>query len=213
MKSFPHRLQQEIRKGLPGTDVQWQMASTDRRMMKIPRNAGADARQASVLMLLFPAGDSVHTLFMQRPEYDGVHSGQISFPGGKSEPSDADAVATAYREASEETGIDPGLVELLGVLTPLFIPVSNMVVTPVVAWASEKPSFRHHEDEVAFLFEGDLRSFVNEPLIKEKPFPVRGAMISVRYFDYEGHVIWGATAMMLNELLELIRRSGLFPAE
>jgi 8-oxo-dGTP pyrophosphatase MutT (NUDIX family) len=211
MKGFPGLLKQEIDKGLPGTEVQWKMASSDRKMVNYPRSPGLDAKPASVLILLYPLHDTACTVFMQRPEYEGVHSGQISFPGGKREPSDTDAVETALREAREETGIDTTMLTLLGTLTPLFIYASNTLVTPVVAWSDIKPEFRHQAEEVEYLFEGNIRSFLNPSVIKEKPFRINEGMISIRYFDYEGHVIWGATAMMLNELLELIRRAGLYP--
>jgi oligopeptide/dipeptide ABC transporter ATP-binding protein len=85
----PHRftdlLKAEIQKGLPGTEVQWQMASSDRMIRNFPRIPGADAQVAAVLILLYPHCGSIYTVFMQRPDYNGVHSGQISFPGGKKE--------------------------------------------------------------------------------------------------------------------------------
>ena len=124
-----------------------------------PRTPGKDARAASVLILLYPMNDSVYTVFMQRPDYNGVHGGQISFPGGKQEPSDKDPIHTALREAQEETGADPGQIRVIGTLTPLFIPVSNTIVTPVVAWTDKKPLFTHQEEEVVFLFDADIRRF------------------------------------------------------
>ena len=95
------------------------------------------------LILLYPENSSVHTVFMQRHNYDGVHGGQISFPGGKKEDSDKDLIQTALREAEEETGVDRKKISVLGTLTPLFIPVSNMIVTPVVGWTDIKPDFKH----------------------------------------------------------------------
>jgi 8-oxo-dGTP pyrophosphatase MutT (NUDIX family) len=106
MNDFAVRLKNEILKGLPGTDVQWEMASSDRFVRNFPRTPGKDARVAAVLILLYPHDDSIYTVFMQRPYYDGVHGGQISFPGGKKEPEDNDVIQTALREAYEETGVD-----------------------------------------------------------------------------------------------------------
>jgi len=100
MNDFATRLKTEILKGLPGTDIQWQMASSDRIVKDFPRVPGKDARIAAVLILLYPDSESIHTVFMQRPDYNGVHSGQISFPGGKKEPVDQDVIQTALREAS-----------------------------------------------------------------------------------------------------------------
>jgi 8-oxo-dGTP pyrophosphatase MutT (NUDIX family) len=213
MNRFADNLKNEILKGLPGTEVQWQMASSDRMVRNFPRTPGKDARAASVLILLYPNNESVFTVFMQRPEYNGVHGGQISFPGGKQEPADENAIRTALREAEEETGVDPGLLEITGTLTPLFIPVSNTLVTPVVAWINNKPHFSHDDGEVVFLFDADLNRFYDPAIVKVKPVKIGPETLNVKYYDYEGHMIWGATAMILHELLVIIRRGGFFPEE
>lgn len=209
MQSFPDILAKALSGGLPGTDVQWEMASSDRRITNYPRIPGDNARQAAVLILLYPYDDDVYTVFMQRPDYNGVHSGQISFPGGKEEPGDPDLITTALREAHEETGIDISSVRLLGLLTPLFIWVSNMLVTPVVGWMEVKPRLDFRSREVVYLFEAPVRKLLDPSIIKEKPYEVRGENLNIRFFDYKGHVIWGATAMMLNELLAVINRNGI----
>lgn len=209
--NFPDRLKTEIQKGLPGTEIQWQMASSDRFVRDFPMFPGEDARVAAVLILLYPGDGTVKTVFMQRHAYNGVHGGQISFPGGKKEPGDESVIQTALREAYEETGTDPEEVEIIGTLTPLFIPVSNMLVTPVVGWTDKKPPFNHQPEEVLFLFEAELEKFLDESIIKKKPFEVRGEIYDIKYFDYEGNTIWGATAMILHELMVIINRGGFFP--
>lgn len=213
MNKFADNLKNEILKGLPGTEVQWQMASSDRMVRNFPRTPGKDARAASVLILLYPYNESVYTVFMQRPDYNGVHGGQISFPGGKQEPSDKNAIHTAIREAKEETGVNPEEITVLGTLTPLFIPVSNILVTPVVAWINEKPHFSHDAEEVVFLFDADLKRFYDTTLVKVKPVKIGTETLDVKYYDYEGHMIWGATAMILHELLVILRRCRFFPGE
>jgi len=206
MQNFINILTAEILKGLPGTEIQWQMASSDRMIRDFPRSPGNDARVAAVLILLYPHNGSVFTVLMQRHDYKGVHGGQISLPGGKMEPQDKDIIQTALREAYEETGVDPEKVNVIGTLTPLYIPVSNMIVTPVVGWAEEKPVFTHQQEEVVFLFDTDIKKLLEPDIVKTKQMEIRGEMMGVRYFDYEGHVIWGATAMILHELLTIIKR-------
>jgi 8-oxo-dGTP pyrophosphatase MutT (NUDIX family) len=210
MNDFAVSLKNEILKGLPGTDAQWQMASSDRFIKNLPRFPGKDARVAAVLILLYPHKGTVWTVFMQRPDYKGVHGGQISFPGGKQEAIDNDVIETAFREANEEIGVINEKINIIGVLTPLFIHVSNMIVTPVIGWTNEKPIYNYNTDEVVFLIEADLKTLLDPSIVTSKPFEIRGELIDIKYFDYMGNTIWGATAMILNELLILIRRGGFF---
>jgi 8-oxo-dGTP pyrophosphatase MutT (NUDIX family) len=213
MDVFCSKLKHELLKSLPGTDIQWQMASSDRFIKNFPKSPGKDSREAAVLILLYPYNQSIYTLLMQRPDYNGVHSGQISFPGGKKEPEDNDLIQTALRETYEETGVDPAKTEIIGRLTPLFIPVSNIIVNPVVGWTNERPILNHKSEEVLFLIEADLKIFLDPSVVKTKPVKISGEMLEVKYYDYEENTIWGATAMILHELLVIIRRGGLFLPE
>ena len=205
LKDFANRLRQEISKGLPGTEVQWALASSDRMIRDFPRTPRQDSKKAAVMILLYPVENKVHTAFIQRPEYDGVHGGQISFPGGKKERSDPDLIYTAIREASEEVGADMAGINVISTLTPLYIPVSNIVVTPVVGWMEKQPEFKRQEEEVVFIIEADLKTLLNPATIKTKPFEIRGEIIDIKYFAYKNHVIWGATAMILYELITIFR--------
>jgi 8-oxo-dGTP pyrophosphatase MutT (NUDIX family) len=209
MNRFPELLRSELKKPLPGIEVQLQMAPPDRSLKNFPRVPQADASIAAVLIILYQHNDSVNTVFIQRPDYEGVHSGQISFPGGRKELEDTDIIKTALREAYEEVGVDLSEISVVGTLTPLFIPVSKTIVTPVVGWTNNKPAFKIQEEEVVYLIEGDLKKFLNPSIIKIKRFDILGEMRNIKYFDYEGHIIWGATAMILNELLAIILRSNL----
>jgi 8-oxo-dGTP pyrophosphatase MutT (NUDIX family) len=209
MSAFAARLKDEILKGLPGTKVQWEMASGHRILKQFPEFPGEDTRVAAVLILLYPEKGSIHTVFMQRPEYEGIHGGQISFPGGKKEPEDESVIQAALRETWEETGVDPAEISIVGTLTPLYIPVSNMLVTPVVGWLNEKPVFKHRIEEVAFLINARLERFLDNSIVKSKPAEIRGQQVTIKYFDYDGNTIWGATAMILQELLVLINRGRL----
>jgi 8-oxo-dGTP pyrophosphatase MutT (NUDIX family) len=210
MEYFATNLKDEILKGLPGTEVQWQMASSDRYVKNFPSNPANDARKAAVLILLYPKDGSIYTVFMQRPDYIGVHGGQISFPGGKMESRDKNIIETSLREANEETGVDSSTIKILGILTPLYIPVSNMMVTPVTGWIEENPVFNYKPEEVLFLIEADLKILLDPTIVRLKPFNIRGEVIEIKYFNYAENTIWGATAMILQELLVIIRRGGFF---
>lgn len=209
MKPSPEVIREALKGNLPGTEVQWEMASSDRMIKDFPRVKREDSRLAAVLILLYPCNKSLNTILIQRPTYDGIHSGQISFPGGKAEECDKDIIHTALREAAEETGIKQHALTLLGCLTPLFIPVSNTEVTPVVSWSNSKPDITIDPLEVVHIIEVSLQQLADPSIIMTKPFPIRNEMLEVRYYDYNNQVIWGATAMMLHELITLFRREGI----
>ncbi len=209
MEMIVEKLKAAIGRGLPGTDIQWEMASSDRMINGFPRKGKEDSRLGAVLILIYPLQGSYHTVFIQRPDYNGVHSGQIGFPGGKMEKHDSNLVETAIREAYEETGVRGEDITIAGTLTPLFIPVSNIVVTPVVAFTPARPDFNPSKDEVVFLIESEIPKFTDPSVTREKEMEVRGELLNIRYYDYEGHVIWGATAMILHELLVLAARENI----
>jgi 8-oxo-dGTP pyrophosphatase MutT (NUDIX family) len=212
MHNFAEKLKYELSKGLPGTGVQWEMAPKD-RISEFPLAPGDNTLNASVLILLYPQNNSVYTVFIQRQIYDGIHSGQISFPGGKKEPPDESVVQTAMREAKEEIGIDPSGISVIGTLTPLFIPASNIMVTPVIGWMSARPDFHLDFKEVKYLINADLKKLIEPSMVKIKPYEIRGRIIEVKYFDYENNMIWGATAMILQELLTVVKSANLFFSE
>lgn len=202
-----NKLGEALKGKLPGTDIQWEMASSDRMISDFPRKKKEDSRLAAVLITLYPLNGKIHTLFIQRPVYSGIHSGQIAFPGGKQEDSDIDLTATALREAHEETGICSSDITIMGSLTPLYIPVSNIEVTPVVAYSATRPDINSDSDEVVSLIEAELSAFYNPALVKEKAMLIRDEMLNIKYYDYKGHIIWGATAMILYELLVVIEEN------
>ncbi|MFP4489230.1 MAG: NUDIX hydrolase [Bacteroidales bacterium] len=206
---FINCLAAALKKDLPGTEVQWEMASSDRKAIDFPRKKLSDSKMAAVLILLYPVDDSLYTVFIERPVYKGAHSGQVSFPGGKMELDDADLLETALRETCEETGLCDDHIKILGRLTPLYIPVSNTEVSPYVAYCHQRPQWRINKDEVVSLIEAPLMDFFDKGMLKEKNMTVRDELLRVKYFDYKGRVIWGATAMMLHEMMAVIKREGL----
>lgn len=209
---FAEKIERELKRTLPGEKVQWEMASSDRLFKDFPRIRQADTTDAAVLVLLYNMLESPTTLFTRRAVYDGVHSGQVSFPGGKMEECDKELTATALREANEETGIDSSKITILGRLTPLYIPVSNIEVTPIVGYYQGIPEFNLASREVEKLIEAPLSHFYKSGSLRKGTFPVRGKDIEISYFDYKGEVIWGATAMIFNEMLAVLRSAG-FPVQ
>jgi len=163
-----------------------------------------DARPAAALVLVYPgpAGEA-HLVLTERVEYGADHhSGEVSLPGGKADPGDADPEATALREAAEEVGLDSAAagVEVLGRLDALWIPPSNFLVTPVVAVATRRPAFVADPREVAAILETPVAAFLPgvEPVIID-PDP-GGRPLRYGAYVVEGRIVWGATAAILGQL-------------
>lgn len=163
-------------------------------------------RESAVLALIYPREDALHTLLMRRPTYAGVHSGQVSFPGGRREPQDGGTDETAKREFFEETGATNTTIELLGPLSQVYIPPSRSLVTPYVGFAPTLGALRPDPHEVDALIEAPLQRLLEPDVLKRGPvaLPAPAGTREVPYFDIEGHMVWGATAMMLAELRELL---------
>ena len=201
---FSARLQAALSGPLPGNSAHLKMASRLRREKYAFNHDTSTAIQSSVLILLYPFMDEVTTVFIRRQTYDGVHSGQISFPGGRTEPGDQNRIDTALREASEEVNIDPAQVAVIGTLTELYIPPSNYLVLPVVGISSRRPKFVPERTEVAEIIESGLGFLFDKNQRKETRIVVRGTEIEAPYFDVDNHMVWGATAMILSELSDVI---------
>jgi 8-oxo-dGTP pyrophosphatase MutT (NUDIX family) len=206
-KETLERLRAALRGPLPGHDGFLRQAGYKRADIEASLRNDPAPRESAVLVLLFPRDEELHTLLMLRPSYEGVHSGQVSFPGGKREEGDADAWATALREFREETGIALEDHEPLGQLSRVYIPPSRMLVTPCVAYAATVGPASPDPNEVDALFDAPLTFLLADDAIRyrEQYIHIAGRSTTVPYFELGGHVVWGATAMMLWELRELLR--------
>jgi 8-oxo-dGTP pyrophosphatase MutT (NUDIX family) len=202
MVNWISAVKKELGKPLPGIQAQMRMAPSRLRSPQKP----IPMRDSGVLLLLYPVKNSWYTVFIKRPEYDGLHSGQISFPGGKFEPGDESLIDTALRESREEIGISLDAVEVLGKLSPLHIPISNFQVLPVVGCLPEKPLFKTDPQEVDYIIETRLDILLNPETAKIKTIQFDDVSIEVPYFEIDSHHIWGATAMILSEFLEVLGR-------
>lgn len=134
------------------------------------------------------------------------HPGQISFPGGKVEKDDLSAEMTALREAHEEVGIDPLSVEILGKLSDLYVEVSQFSIQPFIGWTDKMPDFFLNCDEVEALVLLPLNDFVAHEIISETQIQTVSGILTVKYYPFQGEIIWGATAMILSELIEILKR-------
>jgi 8-oxo-dGTP pyrophosphatase MutT (NUDIX family) len=204
---FIDNLKTNLQKPLPGEEAQFEMAHVKREKLADLFAEYKNYRASAVLILLYPnEQNQTSVLLIERMAYNGHHSGQIAFPGGKVEPGDIDLQATALREFFEETGSD-AIPTVIGKLTPVYIPVSKFMVQPFVSYVEEKPNFTASAYEVNELIEWEIDHLLNPDIIKETILePTPGLKLKTPYFDVQGKVLWGATAMMLNELKWVLRQ-------
>lgn len=177
----------------------WQRMSLEPRLRRTGLPPGESARQAGVLVLVYPVDGVLTTLLIRRTPDPGVHSGQIGFPGGAHEPQDGDYTATALREACEEVGLCQP-VTVLGQLTPLYIPPSRYMVNPTVGSLPARAAFRPNPEEVAALLELPLSGLFDESRKRAEDWQLGGGTFHVPFYDVDGHKVWGATALLLSEL-------------
>lgn len=200
MEVLKKLLEKHLEQNLPGEKAQFKLAPETRPT----GHPNDNTIEAGVLILIYPDEQGIPTtVFMKRPEYEGHHSAQISFPGGKSEITDKNIIETALRESFEEIGIKPGLVEVIGTLTPLFIPVSNFLVHPIIGFTKRKPAFILDKNEVDYLIVCPLLKLLKAE-IKETIMHINRTSYNVPYYDINNEVIWGATSMIVSELIEVL---------
>jgi 8-oxo-dGTP pyrophosphatase MutT (NUDIX family) len=185
---------------LSGKSAQGQLATEQRKKyLENDLASYTNARKAGVLLFCYPKQDKMHLSLIKRSEYKGVHSGQISFPGGKQEEEDSSIWNTAVRECNEELGTSLTQKKPLISLTPTYIPPSNFLVSPFVLATADYPNFKPNKREVAKHLELPLehliRFKIEERVLTDGP----AAGIRVPCFVYDKHIIWGATAMILFE--------------
>jgi 8-oxo-dGTP pyrophosphatase MutT (NUDIX family) len=197
-------LKEELQKPLPGLKAQQEMVPLSRR--KDLESEPVNPKKGGVLLLIYEDGPNLMLVFIERTDDGGVHSRQISFPGGKFEFGDKDLIHTSLREAEEEVGIDAANVQVLGKLTQMFIPVSNFLVSPTVGFYKGKPNFKPNPTEVAEILEVSLQHLMNDQTRRIDTVDVRGRKFEVPVFHVNHHNIWGATAMMLNEFIQVVKR-------
>ncbi len=197
---------------LPGLESQMKMAPSTRNTEILKRETSAihhgkklaPPRKSAVLILFYPKKDSYYIAFIKRAPDNSVHSKQISFPGGKHENADTSIVATALREANEEIGINTNSVKILGQLSSLYIPPSNFDVYPFIGTTNNTPSFRINQ-EVDRLIEVKIETLINKKTRTTRSIDHNsGQSVIVPCFVIDNEIIWGATAMIVSELIDIL---------
>lgn len=183
---------------LPGEEAHLRMAPTFRGTF----DRTDEPLRAAVLALLYPLNGAIHLVFIKRNEYDGPHSAQVSFPGGAWEEEDKSLEHTALRETREELGIREE-IEILGSLTSLHIPVSNFMVYPFLGWLDMPPEFEPDSTEVQYVIEVSLSKLLDPVNSQSETLYHHNQTIEAPYYRAGEEKIWGATAMMLSEVLQL----------
>lgn len=195
-----------------GRAAQERMSPHPRPGDRFPMPAETRSKQAAVLLLLYEANGTLFFYLTQRTETVASHKGQISLPGGERQDGEA-LVETALRETYEEIGIDPSKVEILGApLTPLYIPVSDFWVTPFVGYLCGEPKTCIASEEVHQILATPLASLLDDTLIGEEEWNLRGLVTRVPFFRLHGYKVWGATAMILAEFSAMLRAQLAQPA-
>lgn len=200
-------LQALLQKELPGEDAHKEVIPVNRPLSSEAIKDALYYRESSVAIVLFPKDSELQSVLIKRSVHPGnPHSGQISFPGGKKEEDDPSLEQTARRECFEEVGIELGSEELIGELTPIYIPVSKFKVQPFIFFKPDPGSYTLDPLEVDGVIEFKLSELKSPDIIQYKDIKLSQGFIqkNVPYFDIHGHTVWGATAMILAELRQLL---------
>jgi 8-oxo-dGTP pyrophosphatase MutT (NUDIX family) len=198
-------IENALKSPLPGKKGQYIMAPEYRPDYELEEVMKFNPKIGGVLLLLDPNGEEIKVILTLRKQYDGTHSGQMSFPGGKKDPSDVDVVDTALRETSEEIGISREHIRVLGRLSELYIPPSNFLVYPSVGVMSSEAAFKKQESEVEEIVSIPLSFFLDEKNRSTTKIKVMGSMTAdVPAYLYDNYIIWGATAIMMSEFVYLL---------
>jgi 8-oxo-dGTP pyrophosphatase MutT (NUDIX family) len=201
--AYIDQLRHTLAKPVPGLAAQLQMAPEYRVQVLQDRTPPPSAKEASVLILLYVREGRLFFPLTQRTDAVETHKGQISLPGGAREAHETRRAA-ALRETCEELDICLDRCDILGQLTPLYIPPSGFLITPYIAYTATTPRFCPDPVEVAMLIETPLDLLLDPRTIRQEEWILHGTPVTVPFFSIHGHKVWGATAMVLSEFVTLI---------
>ena len=198
------RLTETLRHELPGERAHRLMLPKGRELY--PAADNCSILQSSVLMLLFPNHDKINTCLIRRPSAMRNHGGQIAFPGGRTEPGDKDLRETALRESFEEIGTDSSQIEIIGTLTPLYVQVSNFTIHPFIGWTEIMPRFNIDSREVDEIFIVPVERFLHHTAVQSRAVTTANGTFDVPGFYIDQLFVWGATAMIISEFNEVLKK-------
>lgn len=200
-------VKEQLSKEKPGKSSHMKVASIDPERFSKYYEPSSDAHHAAVLLLIVPKSDNWEVIFMKRAKHkDDKHSGQISFPGGRKELSDQTLLDCALRETEEELGINKTAITILGELSPLYVFASNHMVYTYVGVTDETTEIVPNEEVAEVLF-GSIDDMVAEG-ISNTSIDTHGTTLrNVPYYNLNGHVLWGATAMIFTEFLDVLYKT------
>lgn len=210
MERFVHQLKSAL-EVLPGEDAHELMMPRKRAESVRQLRRDNDFRESAVAIILFEKHRQLHFTLIQRPNYNGAHSGQVAFPGGKQDKTDVSLVHTAKRESREEIGVREEDLNEVGALTPIYIPVSKFKVSPFIFWWEGSYEFVADEREVDEILVVPLRDLLEEHRIKKSQFKVGGGITlkDIPFFDLADKRVWGATAIILSEFRAVLQHLSL----
>lgn len=201
-------LSEQLKKPLPGFEAHKLMfprGNASKDLLNIPETA----RKSAVAILLFEEEDSLYSIVIKRSEYNGTHSGQIAFPGGKFEDEDENLIQTALRECFEEIGVEPEELHHLGSLSDVYTVVSSFLISPqVFHWKNPHTGFKPSEREVAAVYRLSLNELIQSEAVQHFDVSVNNGLVlkAVPHFVVGEIRIWGATAVILSELKYILRQ-------
>ncbi len=202
---FVKYLSEALNGELPGINAHCRLFPEGRELLP-PINEAEKMKHSAILFLIFPENEKFYTCLIKRPASMRYHPGQLAFPGGKVEKGDLSPQMAAIRETEEEVGVGPGSYLIIGKLSDLYIPVSNFIIHPYLAWADRKPDFFANYSEVEDIVLFPLHDFMENEHIEQTQMTTSFGMTNVPYYSCYSEKVWGATAMILSEFFEITKR-------
>lgn len=192
---------------IPGERAHEVFYQSGLRDRKASQQKDANPKLSGVAAILAPRNEESNIVLIKRPVYKGVHSGQMAFPGGKKENEDADLLITALRETEEEIGVDRGKIHHLAEMTKVYIPPSRFLVQPHLFYANAELNYTPEPKEVDHVVLFPVSELLRETVFVhgQVPLNAEGLKVKTWYFQYDDYIVWGATALMMNELKLLIK--------